>query len=299
MQYRTINDLINVIRNNLWKIPHNIDLVVGVPRSGMLPASVIASYLNIRMSEIDSFVEGKMFGTGLRGRHIKTTEIRKILIVDDTVNSGKALFDTKDKLIKIEHDYELIYCAPYVSPKGAKLVDIYFEIIEGQRIFEWSLFHHDIISCSCLDIDGVLCRDPEYDDDGLVYREFLQTASPYLTTTVKIGSLITCRLEKYRTEIEQWLRNNRITYDNLIMLDFSNREDRIKWGKYGEFKGLYYKKSKYLLFIESSYCQAVEIARISRKPVVCIETNELYIMKERLRRLNKTQGELIQKYMSL
>ena len=52
MQYRTIRDLSDLIRRNLWKIPHDIDLVVGVPRSGMLPASMIALYLNTKFTSI-------------------------------------------------------------------------------------------------------------------------------------------------------------------------------------------------------------------------------------------------------
>lgn len=44
MQYRTLADLSNLIRKNIYKVPHDIDLVVGIPRSGMLPANIIAMF---------------------------------------------------------------------------------------------------------------------------------------------------------------------------------------------------------------------------------------------------------------
>ena len=44
MQYRTIADLSALVRANIHKVPHDIDIVVGVPRSGMLPAMMIAFF---------------------------------------------------------------------------------------------------------------------------------------------------------------------------------------------------------------------------------------------------------------
>lgn len=33
MKYITIADLSDTIRKNIWKIPHDIDCVIGIPRS--------------------------------------------------------------------------------------------------------------------------------------------------------------------------------------------------------------------------------------------------------------------------
>ncbi len=70
MNYRTIADLSNLIRTNLYKIPHDIDVVVGVPRSGMLPATMIALYLNKRLSDINTFFVG-----GVRLYHVENVEV--------------------------------------------------------------------------------------------------------------------------------------------------------------------------------------------------------------------------------
>ena len=37
----TIGDLSDTIKRNIWKIPHDVDLVVGITRSGTLAANII------------------------------------------------------------------------------------------------------------------------------------------------------------------------------------------------------------------------------------------------------------------
>jgi hypothetical protein len=56
------------------------------------------------------------------------------------------------------------------------------------------------------------------------------------------------------------------------MLNMNSAVERRKWGKYGEYKGTFYKKPEYILFIESSLAEAKKIKEISGKSVFCIET---------------------------
>lgn len=298
MQYRTLADLSNLVRTNIYKVPHDIDLVVGIPRSGMLPANMIALFLNKKMSDIDSFCEGRIMSTGKRSQYIADTGIKRVLIVDDSVNQGNSIKAAKDKLTVLNDKFEFVYLAPIVSSCGKELVDIYFEIIDDRRIFEWNLFHHPIIGRSCLDIDGILNKDPEIDDDGNIYKQFLHDATPMFLPTVEIETLITCRLEKYRNDTESWLKRHNIRYKNLVMLDLPSREERIKWGRYGEFKGEYYKNNNQVLFIESNKKQAQIIANISNKPVICLECNSL-ISPETSVKLKENSKSLIKKMINL
>ena len=66
MVYKTISELSELVRSNLYKVPHDIDLVVGIPRSGMLPAMMISLYLNKKVTDLDSFIEGRTFESGER-----------------------------------------------------------------------------------------------------------------------------------------------------------------------------------------------------------------------------------------
>lgn len=66
MKYITLNDLSNTIRTNIYKIPRDIDFIIGVPRSGMIAASIISSYLNVPLIDVNSFVAGLEPGGGSR-----------------------------------------------------------------------------------------------------------------------------------------------------------------------------------------------------------------------------------------
>lgn len=277
MTYRTLSDLSNLVRLNIFKIPHDIDLVVGIPRSGMLPANMIALFLNKKLTDIDSFIEGRVFCSGERSKYITNAEIQKVLVVDDSVHSGKAMLGAKEKLKNVAIQYELLYLAPIVTTWGKQYVDIFFEVIDDIRIFEWNLFHHSILENSCVDIDGVINLDPVQDDDGPIYKSFLQNAMPLFTPTVKIGALVSCRLEKYRKETDCWLKRNNIRYNHLEMLPFSSKEERVTWGKHGKYKGEFYRNHDYSLFLESDSYQAQIIADIAQKPVICIESNKLVL----------------------
>ena len=47
MNYRNIDDLNHCILQHLSILPRDFDLIVGVPRSGMFPANLLALYLNL------------------------------------------------------------------------------------------------------------------------------------------------------------------------------------------------------------------------------------------------------------
>lgn len=276
MQYRSIADLSNIIRSNLSKV-HNlgIDLIVGIPRSGMLPANMLALYLNIPMTDIDSFANGVIYQSGERGKLI-SPNIKNVLVIDDSISSGSALAKAKSKLSHISN-YHIVYGAAIARTSSKHLVDIYFDICDGDRIFEWNLFHHpSILANSCMDIDGVLCNDPSPDvnDDGEKYVNFLLSAPPKFIPKVKVKTLISCRLEKYRKQTMFWLYKHQIKYDNLILLNLPTQDDRRRWGRHGEYKADEYKKP-YSLFIESSINEATIIHNITHKSVFCVDAMKM------------------------
>lgn len=279
LNFRSVGDMSKVILSNLSQFPHDIDLVVGIPRSGMLPANLIALYLNKPFTDIDSFAQGRIYASGDRGAFIDIRKSQKVLVVDDSINSGSALKRAKNKL----HDFaasnpniKLLFGAVYATSASKNLVDIYCEILDGLRIFEWNLFHHPvIIPHSIFDIDGVLCPNPPVDDDGEKYLAYISEAPMLYKPTVKIDKLVSCRLEKYREVTEKWLAKNNVKYNELIMLPFNTKEERVKWGRHGFYKGEVYKKSDDLLFVESSLREAKQIFSVCKKPIFCTENFEM------------------------
>ena len=289
MNFKTYNDLSRDIRRNLHKISKSqFDLVVGLPRSGMVPAYMIALFLNVNCTDLASFIENRPLKKG-RTRHSRKDislphDAKKILIVDDSILTGKSLH--QDVLTIPENlRHKLVTLAVYSNSseniKARDDVDVYFEHVLTPCVFEWNIFHHGMMANTCLDIDGVLCVDPEphVDDDGEKYREFLENAEPFILPSEKVHSLVTSRLEKYRPETEKWLEKYDVAYGNLIMLDLKNLEERVKLNCSGKHKADYYKQSHCQLFVESAVAQSEEICKITGKIVYCTSNNSVYSPK--------------------
>ncbi len=273
MNYRSINDLNNTILKQLHVIPRDVDLIVGVPRSGMLPANLMALYLNLPYTDIHSFIKGYVFKSGARRQFFTGGEYKKILVVDDSIASGAAITECKKDLAQFESKFEIKYCVVYSTPEKEDLADFSLESVATPRYFQWNIFNHSTLNKACFDIDGVLCVDPTEDqnDDGDKYKSFLLNAAPLYLPGSKIGTLVTSRLEKYRSETEIWLKANGVDYDTLIMLDLPDMKARQKANNHGSHKATEYKNSRYNLFVESDLGQAIEINRITQKPVFCTE----------------------------
>jgi hypoxanthine phosphoribosyltransferase len=62
MNYRSYQDLSDDIKSNIYKLEkYNIDLVVGIPRSGMIPAYMISLILNVNCTDFHSFIENRHY----------------------------------------------------------------------------------------------------------------------------------------------------------------------------------------------------------------------------------------------
>lgn len=277
MYYKSIADLNNTILRHISVLPRDFDLIVGIPRSGMLPANLLALYLSKPYTDIHSFVNGHIYKAGERGQFIDVKDFKKILIVDDSIASGSAMQKSKELIKSVSESFDISFCAIYVVPGKEKMVDYYFETLPLPRYFQWNILHHTVLEKACFDIDGVLCVDPTSDenDDGPKYRAFLLNAKPLFIPGSKVGTLVTSRLEKYRVETETWLKNNNVRYNQLIMLDMPDMKARQRANNHAAHKAATYKDSAYVLFVESSLHQAIEINRITKKPVLCTETFEM------------------------
>ena len=281
MNYRSYQNLSDDIRRNIHKLEkYKIDLVVGIPRSGMIPAYMISLHLNVNCTDFYSFIENRSLYKGHRQlRNNGEVQLfphdhKNILLVDDSIFTGNAMKEKKS-LITGNLKYKITTLAIYSSEQKRDDVDCFFLYLPTPRLFEWNMFHSQALILCCINLDGVICKDPtsSEDDDGENYINFLKNAIPFILPTYKIHSLVTNRLEKYRSETESWLKNHGIIYDNLIMLDLPSKEERQKQEIYGKNKARYYKNSNTRLFIESSYFEAKEICLLSGKDVYCVETN--------------------------
>ncbi|GAL12373.1 phosphoribosyltransferase [Vibrio astriarenae] len=170
--------------------------------------------------------------------------------------------------------YAVIYSSPELEQS---CIDFYIKEVPRPRVFEWNLFHHSILSSSCVDIDGVLCEDIDRrdDDDGERYVDLIMQVKPKFIPTKTIDTLVTNRLEKYRDITEAWLKKHNINYNSLVMNPCATAEERREKNNYISHKSNAFKKSGNLLFIESDIKQAAGIAKETGYSVICTDTNEI------------------------
>ena len=305
--YRSYQDLSLSVWKAIPRLAEDIDLVVGVPRSGMVPAMMLALYMNTPATSLDLLLLGKVFSCGMyrmnenRGDGIR--QFRHILILDDTYCSGRAMEKVRRQVSESEvmksYKGKVSYAAVYVTPNNEEKLDYAFEVCPLPRVFQWNIFNHTVNSQACFDIDGVVCRDPmsEENDDGEKYREFIRTVRHRIGTIHHISRFVSSRLEKYRKETEEWLRRSRYEYDELILLDLPNKEERVRLGCHGTFKADAYAKTQDTLFYESELRQAIEIAQATGKDVFCTENMSLISIPQNEEQKSAPKQSFIKKKM--
>jgi len=272
MNFKSIKDLSFDIKAKLIsKIPKDVGLVIGIPRSGMLPASILATLLGVPLAAI-----GEVPKVGARGSLFRAKG-RKVLLVDDSIYGGAAM----QKGLQEARNYDCITCAIYAHPKAINKVDLYAEVLNGPRMFEWNFLGIEATKSYMFDMDGVICTDPAvFDDDGSIYmNEISKGVFPFLLPQVKIHSICTNRIERWRGITEAWLDKHGVLYNDLIMQPYSTAVERRKKSFTPEYKALHFNQSNATVFVESHYAQAIEIAKRTDKCVLCIETMSL-ISKE-------------------
>jgi len=276
LTFVTYAQLADNVTKFVAKLPRNIVGVIDIPRSGMLPAAILAQIYNVPLSTLDSFVETKQFRPGGR-RNMDVPASGNVIVVDDSVYMGQAMRNAQDLWAKSGiNSFSPIWTAVYGSKPMPRLKCRIFKTIPAPRYFAWNLMQHPDLCQAMSDIDGVICYDPDVrDDDGPIYSEWLDRAIPFHIPKVPVGALVSMRLEKWRKPTEDWMHKYNVKFGNLILCPSTTAGDRRKMN-YGEFKGVKYRDSNYSLFIESDAKQAVDIARVGNKPVVCITNGVVY-----------------------
>lgn len=273
LNVRSVCDLNRAIMENIHRLDRRqFDVVVGIPRSGMLPATILATQLQLPLADVESFARGIVYERSGRPVMAKT----RVLLVDDTVNHGTAMARA---VATIQGRASAItrFCVfgPYRGIEG--LVDIFCETVQGPRAFEWNIAKHRRLARWGFDMDGVLCRDPEKseNDDGPRYLKFMRKAEPLFLPKRPIGHIVTCRLERYRNETEDWLRRHYVSFERLHMMPYNSKAERMAAGNRGGWKAGIVKQLGVEMFVESCPKQASIIARETGVPVWCTRTQAL------------------------
>lgn len=273
---KNITDMNNTISKNLLKIKNlgSIDAVVGIPRSGLLPATIISTHLQLPLSDIENYKNNKFYLPS--GKVVELGKNKNILLVDDSILNGNAMEKALSYISTFNFDDKIIKFVVWATDKNKnkkELLDLYCDICPTPRAFQWNLWKHNRLKYWALDMDGVICRDPtnEENDRGTRYLNFIENATPLYPVNSAVKYIITGRLEKFRKPTEKWLKRHNIKYDKLIMKQTDNKNDHAE-NKASIINTL----NDIELYIESSKKQAINISKLVSIPVWCTETQKVY-----------------------
>jgi len=271
MNFRTYEDMNLAIVSVLDKIRlQNVDLVVGIPRSGIAPAAFIALHLQLPYADLQTYINRQASGTS--GKVLDLNKKHKILLVDDSVNTGssfnKAISQIKNSNIK---DDIVKFAVWYSDKTNISLMDICADFCPRPRIFQWNIWKHHKLGRFGTDMDGVLCRDPsrKENDKGPKLLDFYHRAEPKFLPERPVKFVITSRLEKYRNVTTDWLKRHNVQYEKLIMKTDTNI-------KHGLYKANVINSNNMLMYIESDPKQAKQISERVNIPVWCTDNQKIY-----------------------
>lgn len=259
--------------------------VVGVPRSGMLAASIVALELNLPLVSLGQFLESRLgaYEAGWRFG-LRSTELpdRRVLIVDDSLLSGETMRGAMGQLASLRDWPRWVgYFAAVYGPAGGMPDSLPHPVgvareLPSPRFFEWNVWHSAAMGRAMLDLDGVLCEDPPLlDDGGLAYSRALREARPLHIPTVPVRAICTARLEPYRQLTKDWLRGQGVTHGGLHMGPWSTPEHR-RQCDVAAWKAAVYGASDCTLFVESDAGLAERIALLSRRAVLCPRAQRIF-----------------------
>ena len=262
------------------------DAVAGVPRSGLIPASIFAAIRNIRLIPLDVLISRPDAAMAYAELRESNPLVRrnvpygnKVLVLDDaTSDSSHTLNNLRERLAWQTH-LDLTYGAVYRASESS-VVDVYFREVPQLRMFEWNWKRHWYLRHALLDIDGVLCHDwegdPETENDERAI-EHISNARPLYLPDVPVMGLVTSRLEKYRELTEGWLKRHNVEYQKLTMHPAKTPEERRKLHDHAERKAAEYANHPdACVFIESDVRQAEKIHYLTGRPVLCIDTMQAF-----------------------
>lgn len=259
--------------------------IVGVPRSGMIPASQLAVMMGVPLTSVNEFVlTGEFHADGFSRINDRPVAEGPVLLLEDSVNTGRSLLHQVKKLGGTEihsrfqyANFTIIPASLYTAQHRPPLYCV--RQVPHPRIFAWNWLDSWITSRSMFDIDGVICADPRiFDDEPTAYIHEIKNLLPrYITKQPAVHTFCTNRLERFRDVTEEYLRKHGLFWNTLLMRPEKTAAERRAAGPYGRWKGERYAAATNLqLFVESDRVQAELIFRVSGKPVLCTDADKMF-----------------------
>jgi len=252
----------------------DIDIIIGIPRSGLFVANIMAQKFAKPLSTPELFIKNQVW---MSRRMPKKDKFVNVLLVDDYVSKrGQAMTEAVDILKQYPFPINLTKASLIVTPFSKHLVDSYKKEVPPYSWLEWAFLHIKQVNVVAYDMDGVLCEDipPGVDADEGKYQQWICNAKSYMIPSYEIDFIISSRLEKYRPQTEAWLKQNGVKYKELILWDVPSKADR--GNNFVQFKIDALAKTQPGVFFESNARIARGVWDEARVPTLCTDEMVMY-----------------------
>lgn len=259
--------------------------IVGISRSGLLPANLLAQHLHLpqwilrqdkNAAQECDWRDGDVIEAGNGWRlHDRRPTDGPLVVVDDTQMTGRSIRRARpiaDAWAK-RHGYELLYAVIYQNPlvPPRDRADLHVRPLHRPHFLEWNLFNSSHLPKLAFDIDGVLCDErPRRDPFGPHGRPPL-----YPVRKGTLPLVVTGRYERHRRQTLAWFQKWGMRVQRLEMWP-GTASERDRPGAVARFKADHFAKSGLSWFVESCPFQAEEIAQITGKPVICPAAGKVF-----------------------
>lgn len=276
MNYRSVADLNDDVARWVNRLPRNLDLIVGVPRSGLLAATLLALHLNLPLTDVDGYLAGRLLGAGPRlgGCQCRYPRgaARRVLVVDDSIWSGRQLAAVREKIEAAQMSRGVFYAAIYAIPSAVDLVDYYCKIVGLPRAFEWNILHHPSLSSSCVVADGLLWPAGAF-VAGVEHRPLPRHLD--FVPSQEIGCLVAYGTAETHQSIIEFLDRHGVVYRDLAVLRVDTVDPSHARSTMADRKATIYQQTRAWIFVEPSLDEAICIATKSARPVYCVDTRQM------------------------
>lgn len=192
------------------------DEVIGVARSGLTPAALVAQLLHVPLRVMRQDL-GDIIDAGHGWRLGDTQPSRSSVVIDDTCCSGVSASRSRQILgqLGLKARLAVVYC----EPASSHAVDHFVRSLPSPHVLEWNIANSVYTDQLVWDIDGLICEDcpAECDDDGPRYSAWLDRALPKCLPRRSPVRIATGRREKWRSQTLDWLTRHGVTVQSLHM----------------------------------------------------------------------------------
>lgn len=236
------------------QLPWVPDVVVGIARSGLIPATILATHWHAPLMATSPFTTVGLadLGAGLRMDDKLARRVRRAVLIDDTAWNGHEMRRWTAIVKDWWPETELCRAVVYCHPQAIEEVDLYWALYPGWHYLEWNLWNSGHPEGMATDLDGVLC-----DEAGRPKQ--VPRRRPVL-------AIVTGRPKREREPTVAWLQRWGVKYRELVMGPW----DEVPSPKeIAAWKAEHYRRLGATLFVESDPDQARMIAANAGKPVLC------------------------------